>query len=314
MSDALVYYTNLISAFILLCIGIPGNLLILHYFLIKCWKRLNSYYIFINYLAVTDLLVCFCRSFTVLTTSLSPNSTLADFVCQNSWNTPIGLSAASVLILCGLSFDRYRKITKPFTKDLPRRMIHFICLAPVFLAPVIYIPYNQQSQMDRETGICHSNKNPSYSLVVLTFTLHLLFLCIIPITLIFIFNWKIAKTLQHQHQANDIKQQDVLQRNTRAMRTIKWLTISASVTVFTPNVILTILYTACVVTNHMLIVTLEVLSVTRNLVFMNSAINVFVYWLRVKEFKEYYVGLFSLKDLQFKNNGRSRISKVQQPS
>ena len=154
MVNVFIFYTNLITSLFIAVIGIPGNLAILYFFLMKCWKRINSYYLFIIYLAFSDLMVCFTRFVVISTLYFASESLTATLLCKNAWFIATEISTTSIWILCGLSLDRYRKITKPLAKQLPRWCIHIACITPALMSYWLYYLLGQSMGWDHSSKTC----------------------------------------------------------------------------------------------------------------------------------------------------------------
>ena len=50
----------------LFLIGVPGNLLIIDFFLIKSWQKLSTYHLFISHLAMADLMITLVNEFNIV--------------------------------------------------------------------------------------------------------------------------------------------------------------------------------------------------------------------------------------------------------
>ena len=307
-----IFYVNLISTLILVCVGIPGNLLILYFFLVKCWNRISSYYLFIIYLAVIDLLVCCYQSFIYITILSSSRSKLASFICKDMSLISLGISTASVWIFWGLSFDRYRKITKPFAKQLPKWFIHVLCIFVMICGHLYYVPYEGARSIDEKTSTCTMHEVPTDT-IISTFVFHavvcLACMSVIPISMILYFNVKISRQLKDQRNA-DFQQSETFSRNQKASSTIKWLTIVTGVSVFIPIGFLNVIYSMYLFSKDVSIVSSELLSITESLPCINSVCNVFIYWLHVKEFKDFYRESSIRSRHQFRNQ-RTLITELE---
>ena len=288
MANTFIFYTNLISSFLIAVIGITGNLAILYFFLIKCWKRINSYYLFIIYLAFSDLTVCITRFVLITALYFAPETRTATLLCENTWFLGIGISNTSIWILCGLSFDRYRKITKPLARQQPKWLIHITCITPAFIGYWIYYPYNQTLKWDHANKDCSEAIEMSYGISITLFALHTILVCILPISTNIYANYRIGRYLNSNNDNIQIQQSEIHERNKRASSTLKSLTIIASITVFIPNVFITALYATYFMTNSFEIIPKELYIILSNVMFFNSIINVFVYWFHIKEFCSFY--------------------------
>ena len=286
-----VFNINLVSALLLLFIGLPGNLAVLYFFLIKSWNGISSYYLFIIFMAITDLLVCILHPIILLPISFSPGTQNASLLCRELFLLPLGISTASVWILCGLSFDRYRKITKPLAKQLSKWLIMITCSLIIVLGHLIYLPYKGARIMDTKTATCQQTRHPSQDYIISVFIFHIIvcmtLICIIPISMVYYFNYKISKSLNNQ--ANVASQQtELYKRNARALCTLRCLTIATTATVFLPICFLTVLYSIYIISEDVTSVAPELLTLTETLPLINSAMNAIVYLFHIKEFKEFY--------------------------
>ena len=294
-----IFWMKLVITISLICIGIPGNISILYYFLIKRWKKINSYHLFIIYLASLDLMICTVRPFIALPALVEPRSILSYFVCKNMWLLGVGLATSSILILCGLSYDRYHKITKPFAKKIPKLRIHLICGASIIVGTSLSFPYINQGFLTTDSKSCRLNPISIPELHIAIYIYQALISFIIPAALILYFNVKIHTTLEKQGNDVTIQQTEIYQRNTRTSTTIRCLTIIATLFVFIPNIFLTVIHTLFIVSSlfsfEFSSVSDEMLEINDNVIFLNSVINAFVYWAHVKEFRLFYQKIFTKK-------------------
>ena len=307
-----IFWIKLVPTILLICIGIPGNLSILYYFLIKCWKKINSYHLFIIYLALTDLMICVLRSFNILPTLIDPESKLTAFICEDLWLLPAAFSTTSILILCGLSYDRYRKITKPFAKKIPKWIVHLIFGISVSIGFLLFGPYVGKGEiLFKSIKVCRVMKRNADGTLIAAYVIHFLFSCLVPIPLITFLNIRIFISLKKQRKTNStIQQQETFQRHLKASKTIKCLTIISAMFVFIPNIFLATVYTlfvASLTSNFRISFPNELLATMDNLIFINTIVNVFVYWAHVKEFRHFYrkkfYGLRSTKyEMNLKDN------------
>ena len=287
--NILIYCIHLITSLLIAVIGIPGNLTILYFFLIKCWKRINSYYLFIIYLAFSDLMVCITRFVQISILYFASESQIATLLCENTWFFATIISNTSIWILTGLSYDRYRKITKPLAKQLPRWCIHMACITPALIGYWIMYPYSQSMEWIPSLKGCDQVLEVPPRISVPAFTLHAILLCTLPISINIYTNYRITKHLDSEAgNTAQIQESKIFERNKRAASTLKSLTIIASITVFIPNVLLTILYGAYLMSKSHDVIPNEFFSGLSNLMYFNSTINAFVYWFRIKEFRSFY--------------------------
>ena len=108
--------------------------------------------------------------------------------------------------------------------------------------------------MDRENGLCKAGSAPSIATVISLYIVHAVVICILPITLILYFNTNISKYLKNQNGQvvlSNVQEKSIYARNKRALANLNCMTVVASVTVFVPSVILTILYVVFIIEgNH----------------------------------------------------------------
>ena len=289
MVNSFIFYMNLISSFFIAVIGIPGNLAILYFFLIKCWKRINSYYLFIIYLAFSDLAVCITRFVSVTVLYFAAETQTATLLCENTWFLATGISNVSIWILSGMYFDRYRKITKPLAKQLPKWYIHITFIITALAGYWASYPFQRSVRWNPLSKICKLGPGVSIETSITSFFFHLITLSILPISINIYSNFRITKYLNCEANSNDqIQQNEIFERNNKAASTLKSLTIVASITTFIPNIVLTIAYGTYSISQNLEVIPKEIFNVLSNLMFFNSIINAFVYWFHIKEFRSFY--------------------------
>lgn len=286
-----IFNINLISSLLLVFIGLPGNLAILYFFLIKSWNGISSYYLFITFMAIADLLVCILHGAIVLPISLSPGTNNASILCKELYLLPLGISTTSVWILCGLSFDRFQKITKPLAKQISKLLITGTCSFIIAIGHLIFLPYKGSRVLDTKTATCQQTRHPSQDYIISVFVFHIIvcmtLICLIPIFMVYYFNYKINRSLRNQANVGS-QQTDVYARNMRALCTLRCLTIATTTTVFLPICFLTVIYSIYILSGDVTSIAPEILTLTETLPLVNSATNAVVYLVHIKEFKEYY--------------------------
>ena len=119
MANPIISYIECGLNLFIFCVGVPGNLLIIYFFLYKLWKnkKLNTYNFLISHLAMADLIVCVLRMVTELPRWFNFDQVINDNICYLKSVTFIA-SDASLFILCLMSYDRFVKITKPLQQSI----------------------------------------------------------------------------------------------------------------------------------------------------------------------------------------------------
>ena len=121
----------------------------------------------------------------------------------------------------------------------------------------------------------------------------MLLVCILPISINIYTNYRITTYLNSEAgNTAQIQESKIYERNKRAASTLKLLTIIASITVFLPNILLTILAGTYFISKGHDVIPNEFFNVLSNLMFLNSIVNVFVYLFHIKEFHSFYAKKF----------------------
>ena len=283
-----------------LSIAILLNTVILYYFLPTSRKaRFNGYFYFITNMAVADILTCLTR-IACLSSFMTNDVRISEIACRWS-EIPFAFCDVSLLMLLGMSFDRFRKITKPLGKQINRKIgaslsVFSYCLAFsahlqfLLVEAYVFVP---------ETRICSENisrvKNAMFTIFVV-----LVFAVSAPMVLIVWFNFSTLRSLKniklfdrdsHNTVANDRMTRLEYTRNLKASKTLRMLMILAIVTNFIPRAVLTTSFIVFTMTSIPMLKNLEWLPVFFqtfcDMVFASCAIHFFVYLKFVKGFRAF---------------------------
>lgn len=278
---------NVISSSVLFLIGFPGNILILHFF-ITSKKNKSNHNLFLIHIAIADVLTCFVRFVAVISTTFMVNqSQITNAICRYGWSIPFIASDVSVCILCGMSFDRYLRVTRPLGQKLPQRIIHTTCCFYYSLGAFLWVYYYYWREMDTGTHFCIGANRPPNIILVSTIIVNFLLMFLLPVFLIVYMFARMSNVLKRQSRfVQQSTRQDSANHNLVALDTLKALTLLMLVTVALPKIMLPILYRSSQMGLHYEWLDLFEMCVT-NLVFVNSSINVLVYLYHMKDFKNY---------------------------
>ena len=193
-----VFYLNLIPSLIVFLVGVPGNCLIIYFFLIhqrRLRKSINVYNLLILQIAFTDLLTCLARATSIVVISVTSgsdssfSSSVSDVFCRYVWSVPFAASEVSVCILFFLSLDRYVRIAHPFRRRSPKVIFHVAFTFSWLLSGVLCVYYYYWRTIDRQdTGLCLGLREPPTVLLVSTIVINLFGMFLVPvIAIIYLF-------------------------------------------------------------------------------------------------------------------------------
>jgi len=274
-------------------IGVPGNLLIVYYFFTRCCYRKTSFNLFVSLMALSDLLVCLLRETNVLMRLFYVDKSIANFSCRFMYEIPFIAADASLWILCGLSFDRYRKITKPLQKQLCKSQILTICLTPFFLSFVVYYTYIDSHKIDTTNQHCVKYRRINLIEQIFSGIGYIVLFTLIPVVTIVSCYRLTSRFIKQQSVLDDNDPQKKLEyeRNKNALATMKPLPIIMVSTVALPRIILASYYGINIIYKGLRDETYFpiIQCLVYSILFANNTINVFVYMRHVQTFKKFVI-------------------------
>ncbi|XP_066929407.1 neuropeptide Y receptor type 6-like [Clytia hemisphaerica] len=279
MADVLMNNLMLSVYSILFCLGVSGNLLVITYYGIHKRRNMTAHNVFKIQLAITDILVCI----------VVPLHMYEDYVLKRHIENRIYRFATvfpmyvavtvSALILCGMSYERYRKITEPFAKPWSKSRVCWICFgfwiscSPFAVEGILEI-INPQMLTDRVLFGFH---------IVL-----LLFECIIPIRFML---WCYQRIRFHLEERsiwmcdNHIRQK----QNKIALETLKRLVLVFAVCV-TPGRLMSVTLNAigwAVGGNKRNRALIYAIQIATFLFYINNAVNCLIYVSQDHKFRKW---------------------------
>ena len=154
--------------------GILGNGLVCHIY--RTCYRLSNSQIFILCLSAIDLLSCCVVIPFEITTVINQYTFKHAWLCKFSrfFNTLSTLSSSFLLLF--IAIDRYRKVCKPFSRQISAKVAKFLCLLAVILglvfswpAVLVYgkktFPIPEYGMVGTECSIDDSMENTMYPLI-----------------------------------------------------------------------------------------------------------------------------------------------------
>ena len=267
------YQWDDIAISLITAIGIIGNVFVICYFIKinrRNLKRMSSYHFLIILLAFTDLFF-----------SMVTLGTIFHLLIAAAANViRAGLFSTALLIIILLSFERYRNIVHPF-KGKIRKCCFFAIYISVLL---VFSSYR--------FGIDQLVLNePDYNWLIISFeVVRTLSESIIPLIFMMYFYKGIYKKIKESETLlnSTSAQQQLLKRNKKAVKTVKWLIILYILFVFPAKMLLLIILME---KNELwVIIFFQIFSV---LCYFNSSINVFVYLRIIKGFRNFVFNIFT---------------------
>ena len=239
-----------ISSICLLSVATILNMAILQYFIPASGKRrFNGYFFFIINMAVADLLTCLTR-ITILSSFMATDVRVGEIACRWS-EIPFAFCDVSLFMLLGMSFDRYRKITKPLGKQINRKIGTVLCIFFYAFAFSTHCQYLTEEVyiFFPESRICAENTSRVKNAIV-TLIAVIVFAVSLPIVLIIWFNVSTLRCLKKvklfEENANSVGNDRMARleykRNLTATKTLRMLMILAIVTNFVPRILTTICF------------------------------------------------------------------------
>lgn len=288
----LLLYMEITFRSIIFFIGVPGNILIMYYFFNKYQNELHVSSLVTTLLALTDFITCLIRAVNILLTAFDAALGHGYVACEYMYFMPIILTDVSLLTLLMFSYHRYRLITKPFAKCFSETVVILLYLMCYPLAAVSYIPYFDSHVVGANIKICRAYRHPKSIMVLMVTNFFYGFVnVIIPVASIVVFYRRVRSTLKKQaafvRQSSQLK--DEFNHNMVAAKTLKTLTVLMLATIAFPRCLLIVQYGLTLhVENFSSSYTYYIIRcVVYNILVTNNAINVFVYFHHIKEFRRF---------------------------
>lgn len=291
---------NMICSTLNALCGIPGNLLILKFFTKDGFREISSHHLCIVHLAIADLIACLFGEIWDVYQYFNYN------VIENMPGTMkwifnvvyfimfLGMSASGGILLV-MAYDRYSKITRPLQIDEnPKRKVNLMTAAFYILAIFGILP----------TDLFIKDRNLETVVNSITYSIGVLSLVVAPIFGNVWFYLKVKKYLRITAAEGNmnVTQQQHRQRlrNEVAVQTLRWLTIFMLICVAGPKIFISVVWATLVVEKKsvrngltMDSLTIKVLIlISNNLIYINNAVNVFVYYKFIREFRTWIKRLF----------------------
>lgn len=134
---AQVLLPDTICLAVYLLIGIVGNITVLYIYLVRIYSESRF---FIPVLSTMDLLGVIVNCSFSMSINLLPVRFDSDIACKVIWFFAMTTTGASAYTLLVIAVDRYRKICKPFRKQMTRRWKRLSVVIVVALIVLLSIP------------------------------------------------------------------------------------------------------------------------------------------------------------------------------
>ena len=250
-------------------------------------------------MAAADLLTCLTRIALLSSFMANDDTSVGRIACRWS-ETPFAICDVSLIMLIAMSFDRYRKITKPLCKQIDRKIGTILCVFFYILAVCAHLQFFFEGAFIfyPETRICAENisgaENTMLSIIAI-----IVIAGTTPIILILCFNFKTLRYLKTvklfeengNNAGNGRMTRLEYKRNLTAAKTLRMFMILAVVTNFVPRVLATIGFVVFTTNSASALMNEAWLSIlyqtSCDLIFASCAINFFVYLKFLKEFRAF---------------------------
>jgi len=273
-------------------VGVPGNSIIAYYFFTQCCNRKTSFNMFVSLMAFLDLLVCSLREANVLMRVFYVDKSIANFSCRFMYEIPFIAADASLWILFGLSYDRYRKITKPLKRQLNGTHILATCVVPFFVSFLTYYPYIDSHKIDT-TRRCVLYRRIGFIAQIFNGTGYGVLFTLIPVISIVSCYCLTSRFIRRQSVLADDDPQKKLEyeRNKTALATMKLLTVVMESTVALPRIILASYYCLNIFYKDLRDAAYFpiIQSAVYSILFANNTINILVYMRHIKAFRDFVI-------------------------
>lgn len=134
----LILIPSFVLVVVVICIGIPGNIVTICVYLRK--MRHTASRIFILALALCDLSNCLLTMPVEISIIVRYWSYDFPVICSIGHTLTYILNGVSALLLCGIAVDRFRKICRPLKPVFTPKTVKFICTVAFLVGTVFYIP------------------------------------------------------------------------------------------------------------------------------------------------------------------------------
>ena len=306
---------------IIVPLGTIGNLLIIGYFMkinfATSLKKMSVYHYLIIQLAIVDLVTSITTPLTI-SAFHEPAWHLRDFWCTIGYPFSLAiLPYTSCWILVLISYERYRTITRPFTKRGTKCKYSFVILMVIVVVMASVIPFTRTKITITEkhnnynnisiiginrTNSSNDNNNKNYRCIEekdkFTPTNYIFYAltrrsldCFIPASLMYLFYRRIQNWMNQD--ANDLPLSDGSKRRNRvALKTLRNLII---------------VYIACVFPGRFAVVGIHIDDINRTegrhdyfdlvhelsslVSLLNNVANVFVYASIIKDFRAFLLSI-----------------------
>lgn len=279
--DQLIYVvTYFVLGNILILTAVIGNCFVIAYFGFR-EKRNSSYSAFILVLAISDLCGTICSFVLLVQFGLGGASISVPVICiVLRPAVEICLGVSSFLVM-GMSYERYRGLTKPMNSKKTKRKLVFVYFGLVCTGWILYsVPlYIVSTSYGIRCGVVVTQRLLYYSATVV------LVKSIIPFMLMSYFYFQIKKTLDAQLRS--LGNSAIIERNTAVLRTLKILIIFFGIFVCVPSIVPVINYKMRLLSREKKFWTYLLNACAIGLPLINNAVNCFVYAGYVKKFRKF---------------------------
>ena len=274
-------------------VGGVGNILVIIFFAFKSKnKELTSYHFIIAQLAVSDLIVCVGIPPVIFQFIIGTWYT-GELMCK-AISIPWAGVTASCWILCGLAYDRYRRIKDPMAENFSKKKITLVCLIVWSILFLVAIPQFTNTKYYPENQICYFDAFKSYSpeFAIVYYTFYFMANAVIPLTIFLIVYFKSRNILSSSVNMGGQTGEAITARNKKALKTLKMLIILYTVCVV-PGSLWGLLYSLL---GHFLPWFYEFTSTDAGMmvyfcyhfcICFNNVANFFIYMGRIPEFRKF---------------------------
>ena len=220
-------------------VGGGGNILVIIFFAFKSKsKNLSSYHFIIAQLAVTDFIVCI--GVPTVEIQYTIGTWYSGKLMCKAISIPYFGVTTSCWILCGLAYDRFRRIKDPMAENLSKKRITLVCLTVWSIIFLVGIPQFMNTEYHPKDQECLFKAFERSEVVIGYYLFYFMTNAVIPLTIFLIVYLKSRNLLSSTKMGGQTGKR-IAARNKKALTTLKMLIILYVVCV-APGILLGLLY------------------------------------------------------------------------
>ncbi|WAR15869.1 CCKAR-like protein [Mya arenaria] len=161
LNDELFQYhiPAIVFVIISMVVGVFGNTLVILIYKTK-FRRSNHRY-FILFLAVTDFVACVTGMPFLVASLRLPYLMTSSVTCKTLRYFHYFVNNCSGLLLVVIAIERFRKIVRPFKRQLTTRQTLYLCYGTMFISAIMAVPapiYFDATDIDTVRKLCTSDQ------------------------------------------------------------------------------------------------------------------------------------------------------------